>query len=69
MNARFSKSSLSELDFSKDSRIKESLLSRIKTEYFGALDDDALDFLNAAGDLNEKQLPENDLFSNGEKLL
>ena len=69
MNARFSKSSLSELDFSKDSRIKESLLSRIKAEYFGALDDDALDFLNAAGDLNEKKMPENDLFSNGEKLL
>ena len=34
-----------------------------------ALDDDALDFLNAAGDLNEKKMPENDLFSNSEKLL
>ena len=42
-----------ELDFSRDSRIEESLLHRIKEERFCALEDDALGFLNAAGTIDE----------------
>lgn len=37
------------LDFSRDSRIRESLLAQIKGECFAALDDDALDLVSAAG--------------------
>jgi len=44
------------LDFSRDSRIRESLLERIKNECFGAIEDDALDFLNAAGPIDEGAL-------------
>jgi len=36
-------------DFSKDSRIKQSLLSRIKTEYFGELNENQLELVSAAG--------------------
>ena len=43
------------LDFSRDSRIKESLLKRIKSEYFGSISDDELSFLNAAGDLTAQK--------------
>ena len=41
------------LDFSRDSRIRESLLLKIKEECFSSLEDDALDFLNAAGPIDE----------------
>ena len=50
------------VDFSRDSRIRESLLNRIKGECFCALEDDELDFLNAAGPLDERR-PEKDGFS------
>ena len=42
-----------ELDFSIDSRLRETLLEKIKSEYFGAIEDDELDFLNAAGPIDE----------------
>lgn len=41
------------LDFSLDSRIKEPLLARIKSECYGALADDDLVGLNAAGPIDE----------------
>jgi len=41
------------LDFSLDSRIREPLLARIKAECYGALADDDLAGLNAAGPVDE----------------
>ena len=41
---------LEALDFSKDSRIKNTLLEQIKYNCFAELEDDALDCLNAAGE-------------------
>jgi len=51
-------SHMSVLDFSQDSRVRKSLLSQIKGTYYGALEDEALDYLNAAGALDESRLPE-----------
>lgn len=47
------------LDFSQDSQIKETLLNQIKSEYFGALEDDELEFLNAAGPIDEAPIHQN----------
>lgn len=45
----YQESSMEALDFSRDSGIRDSLLARIKDECFDSLEDDELDFLNAAG--------------------
>jgi len=42
------------LDFSRDSNLGKTLLEKIKSEYFGAIEDDELDFLNAAGPIDER---------------
>jgi len=44
------------LDFSRDSRIRDPLLARIKDECFDSLEDDELDFLSAAGPAGESGL-------------
>ena len=57
MEFGFTQTDMEAFDFSKESKIKETLLSKIKAEYFGALDDDKLDFLNAAGTVDEFDNP------------
>jgi len=66
MGIRLMGTGMDAFDFSADSRIRESLLSKIKAEYFGALEDDQLDFLNAAGTPDERK-PSGNPFSGGEK--
>ena len=43
------KPALRDFDFSVDGDFRERLLRRIKAECFSALDDDALEMVNAAG--------------------
>ena len=45
------------LDFSLDSRIRESLLAEIKAHHLCRLEDDALYCVNAAGDPAEQNKP------------
>jgi len=40
-------------DFSKESNIQDSLLEKIKHEFFGELDEDELGFVNAAGNMDD----------------
>ena len=37
------------MDFSRETRFQDQLLEKIKAECFGALSDEDLDFVNAAG--------------------
>lgn len=37
------------MDFSRETRFQERLLQKIKAECFGALSDEDLDYVNAAG--------------------
>ncbi len=50
---RFHISYREELDFSADSVFRRSLLDKIISESYRALDDDELDLLNAAGSIDE----------------
>ena len=52
MNLHLTEPDMDALDFSKDSRIKESLLVRIRAEYFGELDENQLELVSAAGNAN-----------------
>ena len=52
MTNHFEKNDINSFDFSKESHIYHSLLSKIKSECFGELSEDQLELISAAGSPN-----------------